>query len=194
MRAVRGVDVTPYLWHSHYLTADADTVPDDPAAFAARIPASWWVPGYGGWPTATFLQFTSKGDAGALANRVDLNVYQGKRDQLLTLTTKAGAGASSTSEVDMYEKFDRDRVSATFEAVARIEAALALIAERVDIDPAELDAIKQASAAASVEAIRQAAPGLADAIVAKLPAGTITRGDVEQAVRDVFADAAKPDA
>ena len=194
MRAVRGVDVTPYLWHSHYLTADADTVPDDPAAFAARIPASWWVPGYGGWPTATFLQFTSKGDAVALANRVDLNVYQGKRDQLLTLTTKAGAGASSTSEVDMYEKFDRDRVSATFEAVARIEAALALIAERVDIDPAELDAIKQASAAASVEAIRQAAPGLADAIVAKLPAGTITRGDVEQAVRDVFADAAKPDA
>ena len=94
----------------------------------------------------------------------------------------------------LYGQWDRDRVSATFEAAARIEAALALIATKVDIDPAELDAIKQASAAASAEAIRQAAPGLVDAIVAKLPAGTITRGDVEQAVRDAFAGGLASDA
>jgi GH25 family lysozyme M1 (1,4-beta-N-acetylmuramidase) len=197
MRPVRGVDLTPYLWHSRYITADTDTAPDDPAAVAAAIPATYWTPGYGGWPRATFLQFTSKGDAGSLANKVDLNVYLGTRAQLLALTTKAGAATPSTSEVDMYEKFDRDRVAATFETVARIEAALTAIAKKVDIDPAELDAIKQASAAASVEAIRQAAPDLVEAIIAKLPDGgvasTMTRGDIELAVREVFADAAAPD-
>jgi hypothetical protein len=89
-RGWSGTTVTPYLWQSHYLTADLDSVPDDPAAFAARIPASWWVPGYGGWPTATILQFTSKGDAGGLANKVDLNVYRGSREQLLALTHSGG--------------------------------------------------------------------------------------------------------
>jgi lysozyme len=86
----RGVDVTPYLWHSHYLTADTDTVPDDPAALAALIPAYWWLPGYGGWYTATILQFTSRGDAGTLGNKVDLNVTHMTREQLLALTRPAG--------------------------------------------------------------------------------------------------------
>lgn len=81
-----GVTLTPHLWHSEYLTADLDSVPDDPAAFAARIPASWWTTSYGGWPTATILQFTSKGDAGGLANNVDLNAFRGTREQLLALT------------------------------------------------------------------------------------------------------------
>lgn len=87
--APRGWDgnkVTPYLWHSHYLSADADVTQDDPAAFAARIPASWWTPGYGSWPTATVLQFTSRGDAGGLGNNVDLNAFRGTREDLLALT------------------------------------------------------------------------------------------------------------
>lgn len=81
-----GVTLTPYLWHSHYLLADLDTIPDDPAAFAARVPASWWNPGYGGWDRASILQFTSKGDAGGLGNNVDLNVTMLSRTELLNLT------------------------------------------------------------------------------------------------------------
>lgn len=82
-----GSAVTPYLWHSRYLRADADVVPDDPAAFASRIPSSWWTPGYGGWTEATFIQFTSKGDAGNLANNVDLNCTRLSYDELVALTT-----------------------------------------------------------------------------------------------------------
>ncbi|MFZ0791672.1 MAG: GH25 family lysozyme, partial [Chromatiaceae bacterium] len=78
-----GATLTPYLWHSRYLSADADTIPDDPAAFAARIPATWWTPSYGGWPRATILQLTSRGDAGSLGNNVDLNVTPLTGEQLL---------------------------------------------------------------------------------------------------------------
>jgi len=85
-RGWNGASLTPYLWDSHYLTADLDTAPDDPAAFAARIPADWWNPGYGNWPSATFLQFTSRGDAGGLGNNVDLNATKLTMPQLLTLT------------------------------------------------------------------------------------------------------------
>lgn len=128
-RGWSGTTVTPHLWHSHYLTADADTVPDDPAAFAARIPASWWVPGYGGWPTATVLQFTSKGDAGGLGNKVDLNVTRMTREQLLALTHPAGA-AASTGDDDMASVADtityeiRPWTAGTLQATGRIEAQL----------------------------------------------------------------------
>lgn len=87
--APRGWDgnrITPLLWDSHYLTADTDTIPDDPAAFAGRVPASWWTPGYGNWSAATILQFTSQGDAGSLGNNVDLNAFRGTREQLIALT------------------------------------------------------------------------------------------------------------
>jgi GH25 family lysozyme M1 (1,4-beta-N-acetylmuramidase) len=94
-----GATLTPYLWESRYLSADADTVADDPAAFASRIPADWWrlpdpsrpgVYGYGGWSRATMFQFTSRGDAGSLGNNVDLDVFPGSREQLLALTTTTG--------------------------------------------------------------------------------------------------------
>lgn len=89
-RGWTGNTITPYLWDSRYLTADDDTIADDPAVFAARIPGAWWAPGYGGWPSSTILQFTSRGDAGSLGNNVDLNVFQGTREQLLTLTQPRG--------------------------------------------------------------------------------------------------------
>lgn len=94
----RGVDLTPYLWHSRYAVADTDAVPDDPAAIVAKIPASWWVPGYGGWAQATILQFTSQGDAGGLANKVDLNATRLTLDQLRAL---AGLTAAPPEEDDM---------------------------------------------------------------------------------------------
>jgi GH25 family lysozyme M1 (1,4-beta-N-acetylmuramidase) len=99
-----GVAITPYLWHSHYLTADLDTIPDDPNAFAARIPESWWTPGYGNWPVATILQYTSKGDAGGLGNNVDLNAFRGSLQQLLALT-----GGQTEGTQDMWCKHgDKD--------------------------------------------------------------------------------------
>jgi hypothetical protein len=112
-----GAAVTPYLWQSHYLSADADTFPDDPAAFAARIPTAWWTPGYGGWSTATFLQYSSQADAGGLGNNVDVNAFRGTREQLLALTH--APGRAPTVEVpDMTPE-----QSAHFDAaVWRIEA------------------------------------------------------------------------
>jgi glycosyl hydrolase family 25 len=92
-----GKAITPYLWHSHYLSADDDTISDDPAAFAARVPGSWWTPGYGGWPSATILQFTSRGDAGTLGNNVDLNVFRGSLEELAVLL---GGGNVLTSDND----------------------------------------------------------------------------------------------
>jgi hypothetical protein len=65
----------------------------------------------------------------------------------------------------------------------QVPALLAAIAAKVDVDPAELDAIKQAAAAGVVGAL----PVIVDAIIAKLPAGAMTRDDVEAAVRDAFA-------
>lgn len=94
-RGWNGAAIAP-LWDSHYLTADLDSVPDDPAAFAARIPASWWTPGYGNWKVATLLQFTSRGDAGGLANNVDLNATKLTLAQLQAL-----AGLSPDGEDDM---------------------------------------------------------------------------------------------
>jgi lysozyme len=81
-----GASLTPYLWNAHYITADANTTPDNPATMAARIPASWWSPGYGGWSRASITQFTDQGDAGGLANNVDLNATTLSREQLLALT------------------------------------------------------------------------------------------------------------
>jgi hypothetical protein len=60
-------------------------VPDNPAAMAASIPARWWTPGYGGWSRASVMQFTDQGDAGGLANNVDLNATTLTREQLLAL-------------------------------------------------------------------------------------------------------------
>lgn len=98
-RGWAGAGLTPYLWDSRYLSADTDVVPDDPAAFAARAPASWFTPRYGGWGTATVLQFTSRGDAGSLGNNVDLNVFRGSRAELLALTTtNVNTGADEMSD------------------------------------------------------------------------------------------------
>jgi len=92
-----GPNVTPYLWDSHYISADTDTIQDDPATFAAKIPASYFNPGYGSWTSNSILQFTSRGDAGSLGNNVDLNVTRMTREQLVALTgTTVDVGAKGT--------------------------------------------------------------------------------------------------
>lgn len=100
-RGWNGAALTPYLWDSHYISVDTDTIADDPAALAARIPASWWKPTYGNWPKVTVLQFTSKGDAGGLGNNVDLNAFPGTKADLLALTTTAAAPAQPKPPEDL---------------------------------------------------------------------------------------------
>ena len=89
-----GAGVTPYLWASHYLwdPAAGQAARGTAAQLYPRVPAGWWVPGYGGWTSATILQFTDRGNAGGLAANVDLNAFRGTREQLLALT-RAGAPA-----------------------------------------------------------------------------------------------------
>jgi hypothetical protein len=74
--------------------------------------------------------------------------------------------------------------------VDALAAVVTKIAEKVDIDPAELEAITAAA--------REGAASAADDIVARilvgLPEGTLTRDDVEAAVREVLLTGALPPA
>lgn len=167
-----GASLTPYLWDSHYLSADADTVPDDPAAFAARIPASWWGPRYGGWPTPTFVQFTSKGDAGGLANNVDLNCTRLTREQLLALTGDDMAITTDDAKLIADTIFSRDTVegSETLE-FWRMESRVYQAAQRIDT-----------AVAALTQAIKELPAAVAAAVVGALPASGV--GLTEQQVED----------
>lgn len=62
-------------------------------------------------------------------------------------------------------------------------ATVAAIASKVDIDPAELEAIKQAAGAGVAAQI----PALVDALVARLPADSMSREDLAGVLRDVLA-------
>lgn len=76
------------------------------------------------------------------------------------------------------------------EQMKALSATVTAIAARVDVDPTELDAIRQAAR----EGATMAADDIVARVLAGLPAGTLTRDDVEQAVRDAFAGGLAPDA
>lgn len=78
-RGWRGVSMAPYLWASRYVPG-----PGTGAQLYAQVPASWWTPGYGGWASATMLQFTDK--ALVAGQRVDASAYLGTVESLQTLT------------------------------------------------------------------------------------------------------------
>lgn len=81
-----GAGLTPYLWHSHYVMDGAQPAAGFASSVFQRVPATWWQPGYGGWGSATVLQFTSRGTAGGITNNVDVNAFQGTPEQLRALT------------------------------------------------------------------------------------------------------------
>lgn len=208
-RGWNGPNVTPYLWTSHYLSADADTVADDPIAFANRIPASWWAPGYGGWPRATGVQFTSKGDAGTLGNNVDLNAFDLTRNQLLAMTGSAGApptgGSMALNEGDVNNAAKiviwnlQGWLLENVQRTRNVENVVAAMALKIDIDPAELAAITAAANAGAAAGVVSAAPALIDQVVARvidaLPDGTtepLTAAAVETAVRHAFSGGLAP--
>lgn len=87
-----GSTLTPYLWHSHYLIS----APDYGSSLYSRVPDSWWTPGYGGWSTATILQFSSSGRvAGQL---VDVNAFRGSIEELRALS-RPGNGAGTEKDM-----------------------------------------------------------------------------------------------
>lgn len=191
-RRWNGSAVTPYLWHSRYLEADADTAPDDPAAFAARIPGSWWTPGYGSWPAATILQFTSKGDAGALANNVDLNVTRLTREQLLALT-HAGTAQPTEDEMALPDNFGTHflqlagRVGALFGDHDTVEWGGAPVPTERNVLKLRLDGIeaKLDAALTAIGAIGSNSPEVAT-ILSKLDE---TRAALEAEIEAAKADA-----
>ena len=72
-----GADIGP-LWHSEY-EPSPDSGPD--------------LDRYGGWPGATFWQWTSSGSCPGVSGRCDLNVFYGTHDDLAVLCgAKAGGG------------------------------------------------------------------------------------------------------
>jgi lysozyme len=89
-----GASLTPYLWASHYVSGSGAG-----SALYAKVPASWWTPGYGGWNTATILQFSSSATVADQA--VDVNAYRGTIAQLRELTSASGAIIPSTQGDDM---------------------------------------------------------------------------------------------
>jgi len=62
------------LWDSHYV-ATSDNAPY--RELYAKVPPWWWDPGYGAWPQATFLQFTSRGLVKGYGSRLDVDAYRG---------------------------------------------------------------------------------------------------------------------
>lgn len=189
MGGFNGAAITPTLWHSSYLAADADSIPDDPAAFASRIPASWWTPGYGSWKRATFLQFSSKGDAGRLANRVDLNATWLTMDQLRALaglSSDTGAPGDTGGGITPIEEDDMPVTDAQWKAheakVDGLVAALKSIADRQQYDAFRIDGIyfdrpaaiggpakgEVSGLHATLEALKGKAGGITDADLAKV--------------------------
>lgn len=78
-RGWSGSQLTPYLWHSRYV---AGTAPG--SALYGQVPDAWWTPGYGGWGSATILQFSSKGQVAG--QQVDVDAFRGTLDDLRVLT------------------------------------------------------------------------------------------------------------
>lgn len=172
-----GLAITPHLWHSQYLTADADTISDNPATFAARIPETWWRPGYGNWPAATIVQFTSRGDAGSLGNNVDLNILGGSYELLATLTGGDTVTAQEVWEHPIYSPSllfggtAAEWLKYTVSTERKVDALTAMvqaIAEKVDIDQAELEAISAAAKAGAEAGALEAAQPLAAALAEAL--------------------------
>jgi lysozyme len=75
------------LWDSHYVAGRGFG-----STLYARVPSSWWQPGYGGWSSATILQFSSSGIASNVSP-IDVNAFRGSLADLRALTRSGIAPA-----------------------------------------------------------------------------------------------------
>jgi hypothetical protein len=160
-----------------------------------------WAP-YGG-RTPDVWQYTDRATVPGASDRTDCNAFRGSRAALVAMLTGMTRGddilplSDDDAEVLIWrvEALINNRPTvignsvatgqpnAFAQALANLAATVTAIASKVDIDPAELEAIKQSATAGVLAAV----PAITDAIVARLPADAIPRGEVEQAVRDAVA-------
>lgn len=91
-RGWNGAALTPYLWTSRYVSGSGYG-----GTLYANTPSSFWYPGYGGWPKATVLQFSSSGVVAG--QRIDVNAFEGSLGQLKAL---AGGKNMDWADRDIY--------------------------------------------------------------------------------------------
>lgn len=89
------------------------------------VPADWWVPGYGGFARSKMLQFSSRGTAGGITANVDVNAFDGTRDELLALAAGADIGGTTPAMADLQTPEQRD----AWNAANLAECILALAAD-----------------------------------------------------------------
>lgn len=125
-----------------------------------------------------------------------LSVGQALLDTWGALQAERDTAVEKRNDLDRFQRRNtayviRDMVRAE---LAPITAALAAIAEHVDIDPEELEAIKTAAHEGAKTGAEAGADALVAAVIANLPEGDLTVEQVEQAVRDAFSGGLAPEA
>lgn len=88
-RGWSGSSLTDHLWLSRYVSGSGYA-----SSLYGGVPASWWTPGFGGWPQATMLQFSSRATACGITTNIDVNAFTGTPAQLAAL---AGAQAAPSA-------------------------------------------------------------------------------------------------
>lgn len=86
------------LWDSKYVSIPQH-VP--PATIYRSVPASYWSPGYGGWPTSTLLQFTAWPSVDGVAGACDASAFLGTVDQLRRLLIDPSIPDTATEDPNM---------------------------------------------------------------------------------------------
>lgn len=175
------------LWNADYRGSVSGSYPGDGWVKAGALVAGW-APYSGKMPR--FLQYTSR--------PFDEDAFRGTLAELLALTGPAGAAPlgdtmafTPQQEADIaFTLLDGGNKWAMHYRIQRLESLLTAIASKVDITPEELTQIGAAAAAG----VAGQAGAFADAVVAKLPAGALTKADVVQAVHDAFAGGLAPTA
>jgi GH25 family lysozyme M1 (1,4-beta-N-acetylmuramidase) len=84
-RGWNGASLTPHLWHSHYVTGSGPG-----SELYGQVTDGHWNPGYGGWSSATILQFSSHGRVAG--REIDVNAFRGSLGELRALTGTASEG------------------------------------------------------------------------------------------------------
>jgi hypothetical protein len=168
-----------------------------------------WVP-FGG-RTPDCWQFTASAKVRGKAGTTDANAFRGTTADLVAMLTGGSVQASMSGDDEM-DKTQAKMLADIAWSVARgvptaagkasqaitfwaagVNAALAAIAAKVDIDPGELAQIQAAAQQGAHEGVVDAADEFLAKLVPHLPTGSMTRAEVEQAVRDAFAGGLAPD-
>lgn len=96
-----GASLTPYLWHSRYVSGTGYG-----SFLYQKVDPSYWTPNYGGWPKATMLQYSASGSLGGLNANVDVSAFLGGASDLVKLCGGNSAMALlKDSDPDTYAHF-----------------------------------------------------------------------------------------